>query len=121
MTLDAFFGVLHATLRDSEKLEERSDDRWKEELARQNPDYRLLRDCAYALKHGRLDDRKARLVRHPAQIEPFPASFDASTFDQSAFDTETVWIDTSENDFRADEVIQKVASFAEDCLARYAL
>jgi hypothetical protein len=117
MTLDGFFGMLHAVLYRTRVILERSDDQWKENLARENEDYRLLRDAAYMLKHGSLDDRKPRLVRRPEQILTMPASFDAAAFDRGAFDTETVWIETEANDYRADEMIKRVLQFAGDRLA----
>jgi hypothetical protein len=101
MALDAFFGMLHAELHRTGAIPERSDDQWKEKLAGENEHYRLLRDAAYMLKHGSLDDRKPRLVRRPEQILTMPTSFDAATFDRSAFDTETVWIETETTDHRA--------------------
>ena len=69
------------------------------------------------LKHGRLDDRKPRLVRRSDQILTMPASFDAAGFDRGAFDTETVWIETGGNDYRADEIIKEVLQLARDQLA----
>lgn len=119
MTLDAFFGILHEALYSRKETSIPSDDQWKETRAKESPDYRLLRDCAYALKHGKLDGRKFRLVHHPAQIETFPASYDSAAFDRSAYDTETVWIDTPENDFRADVTIKNVCSFAKECLEKH--
>jgi hypothetical protein len=116
MTLDGFFGSLHAELYEVGLVQERADDQWKEKLARGNKYYRLLRDSAYALTHGRLDDRKPRLVRRPDQIMTMPAGFDAATFDRSAFDTETVWIETDDNDYRAAEMIKEVLQFARERL-----
>jgi hypothetical protein len=92
------------------------DDQWKQKLAGDNKHYRLLRDSAYALKHGRLGNRKPRLVRRPGQIMTMPASFDAAAWDRSAFDTETVWIETQDNDYRADEMIKEVLQFARERL-----
>ena len=46
MTLDCFFGILHDVLYRAGFIQEQSDDRWKEKLARENDDYRLLRDTA---------------------------------------------------------------------------
>jgi len=46
MTLDALFGILHAELHHSGFDTIRRDDDWKEVLARQSADYRLLRDLA---------------------------------------------------------------------------
>jgi hypothetical protein len=61
-------------------------------------------------------DRKPRLVRRPDQIMTMPAGFDAATFDRSAFDTETVWIETDDNDYRAAEMIKEVLQFARERL-----
>jgi hypothetical protein len=117
LTLDGFFGTLHAELYEQGAITEPSDDIWKEELAQQNEDYRLLRDCAYALKHGYLTKPKPRLVRRSDQIFPMPASYDAATFDRSAFDVETIWIQAEDTDYRADEVIKEVAGFARERLS----
>src|SRR5262249_137123 len=73
--LDAFFGILHANLHQNGIVEERDDSKWKEELARENNRYRVLRDCAYALKHGELWHKKPRLVRRPDQIVSKGARF----------------------------------------------
>ena len=116
MTLDGFFGTLHVELYEAGLVTEPVDDQWKEKLAGDNKHYRLLRDSAYALKHGRLDNRKPRLVRRPEQIMTMPASFDAAAWDRSAFDTETVWIETEDNDYRADEMIKEVLQFARERL-----
>jgi hypothetical protein len=86
-------------------------------VAQQNEDYRLLRDCAYALKHGYLTKPKPRLVRRSDQIFPMPESYDAATFDRSAFDVETIWIQAEDTDYRADEVIKEVAGFARERLS----
>jgi hypothetical protein len=80
MTLDGFFGTLHAELG---LVQERADDQWKEKLARGNKYYRLLRDSAYALKHGRLD-RKSRYQSRPASSlfdrDDEPAGVTGATF-----------------------------------------
>jgi len=41
MTLDSFFGQLHAECHQRAVITEPSDDKWKEELARDNKAYRL--------------------------------------------------------------------------------
>ena len=118
MTLDGFFGSLHAEFHRQAVISEPSDDKWKDELARDNKSYRLLRDCAYALKHGQLDpQRKSRLVLRPDQIMTMPTSFDTATFDRSAFDTETVWIEANDTDYRAAEVIGIVLDLARRSLS----
>jgi hypothetical protein len=43
-----------------------------------------------------------------------PAGFDAAAWNRSAFDTETVWIETELTDYRADVMIQHVLQFARD-------
>jgi len=85
MTLDGFFGTLHAKLHNTGTVKESSDDRWKETLAKGNKSFQVLRDMAYALKHGSLTHTKPRLVRRSDQIQRYPASFDSALFDRSAF------------------------------------
>jgi hypothetical protein len=56
MTLDGFFGTLHTELFKAGLVTDKTDDNWKETLARECRHYRVLRDTAYALKHaGRVD------------------------------------------------------------------
>src|SRR5262245_45612822 len=98
MTLDALFGILHATLYDAHIVSEPDDGQWKEKLAEQSADYRLLRDTAFALKHGKLDGRRPRVVRRPDQLFTMPGAFDPAAFDQAAFDTGKVWIETEVTD-----------------------
>ena len=117
MTLDGFFGMLHASLHQAGVVREPSDDQWKERLAGENKHYRLLRDAAYMLKHGQLDDRKPRLVRRPEQILTMPGAFQESAFDPDAFGTQMVWIETEETDYRAFETIKEVVEFAREKLA----
>ena len=66
MTLDGFFGTLHTFKLGI--VPEKSDDKWKETLARDCHHYRVLRDTAYALKHGTLDHPKPRLVRRSDSV-----------------------------------------------------
>ena len=120
MTLDALFGILHAALHDAGIVSRRRDDDWKEELAGQSDDYRLLRDLAYTLKHGQLNlGNKPRIVRCPDQLFTMPGAFQADAFDPAVFNTGEVWIDTEATDHRANEVIGRVAEFARLQLAKY--
>lgn len=112
-SLDAFFGILHAALREQNRPIDPNDSAWKETLAAKNESFRLLRDIAYALKHGKLDGRMPRLVRKPDQVFSMPGAFEPAAFSK-AFDTGQVWISTDANDFRADEVIGAVVDFAEE-------
>jgi hypothetical protein len=118
MTLDGFFGRLHTELHNTGTVKEPSDDRWKETLAKGNKSYQVLRDMAYALKHGTLTHPKPRLVTRADQIQRYPVSFDSALFDRSAFDTKMVWIEGQDTDYRADEVIGDVVVIAEEWLAK---
>lgn len=118
MTLDAFFGILHASLHAIDTVEQKTDDQWKDVIAQSHFSYQVLRDAAYALKHGKLDGRKTRLVRRPEQIFGMPGAFDSTAFD-NAFDTETIWIDTPGNDYRAAEVIADVTEIARKVLDQH--
>ena len=117
MALDGFFGTVHTERYDQGLTKEPSDDKWKDQLAQQNADYRLLRDCAYALKHGRLTKSKPRLVRRSDQIVTMPGAFDAAAFRNNAFQVQTVWIEAVDTDHRAGQVLQGVLQFARDCLS----
>jgi hypothetical protein len=50
-----------------------------------------------------------------------PGAFDPEAFDSEMFDTGHVWMETSANDHRADEVIKNVADFARAQLAAYGM
>lgn len=122
MTLDALFGILHAELYEARTLSQKDDDKWKEELAQQSGDYRLLRDAAYALKHGKLNpERKYRIVYRPKQLFTMPGAFQAGAFSSAAFDTGQVWIETETTDHRANEVIKNVVEFARLRLTTYGM
>lgn len=118
MTLGGFFGTLHCALFEAGAIAEKSDDVWKESLAIESPPYRVLRDAAYALKHGNLTHKKARLIRKPDKIFTMPASFDGAAFDRSASDSQTVWIETPCHDYRADERIKSVLDLARTWLGK---
>jgi hypothetical protein len=121
VTLDALFGILHAALHDGGIVSEPRDDKFKDELANQCADYRLLRDTAYALKHGKLDGRKQRIVRRPDQLFTMPGAFDPEVFDAAVFDCGEVWIETEITDHRADEVIKAVGDLARLQLSQYGM
>jgi hypothetical protein len=114
LTLDGFFGTLHAELFERGIVQEPRDDRWKETIAEASKSYRVLRDAAYALKHGVLTHSKPRLVRRSEHIHTLPTSFDSATFDRDTFDTEQVWIEGCDTDYRADEVITIVVELAKE-------
>ena len=102
MTLDGFFGSLHAELLQTGKitdLPERDDD-WKEIVAQQDNMYRVLRDTASELKHGNLTGKKPRLVRRS----------------DHASHADVVLINASDTDYQAVEVINAVALIAREWL-----
>jgi hypothetical protein len=122
MTLDAFFGILHATLHEKHVAGvPRDDDKWKDTLAQQSDEYRLLRDAAFALKHGNLTRATPRLVNHPKQLFLMPGAFQTNAVQVDAFQTEQIWIETPAADHKADEVIGKVADFARLQLTRFGM
>jgi len=119
MTLDAFFGILHATLYETGVAEvPREDDKWKGQFAQQSIEYRLLRDAAFALKHGNLS-RSPRLVSRPKQLLAMPGAFQG--FQADAFQSEQIWIETDVNDYKANEVIAQVAHLAQTQLTKFGM
>ena len=86
----------------------------------QCPEYRLLRDCAFALKHGELTG-KSRFVRKPGQIEEYGGAFQSDALQADAFDTGLVWAEADTDPTRADEMIARVAKLAEDQLSKNSL
>jgi len=118
MTLDGFLGTLHSTLNRLRRVSERSDDQWKESVAQTCHHYRFLRDTAYALKHGTLDHRKPRLVRHSDQVVSMPGAFQAGAFQSNALQTDTVWIAADDTDYKAADVIRTVRELARDLLSK---
>jgi hypothetical protein len=63
------------------------------------------------LKHGHLEDKKARLVQRAEQVTSYSGAFDEAIFDRSAFDTEAViWIEANDPALsrRADQIARAV-------------
>jgi len=100
MTLDGFFGSLHAELLQAGKITEpERDDDWKEIVAQQDNMYRL-RDTSCELRHGNLTGKKPRLVRRS----------------DHASHADVVLINASDTDYQAVEVINAVALIARKML-----
>ena len=114
MTLDGFFGTLHTNLHNIGIVKQASDDAWKEMVARYNTSYRVLRDIAYALKHGTLTRKKPRLVTRPN----ITRRFSTRSLSTDAFRTDRVWIEGTDTDYIADEVIRDVVQIAESWLTK---
>jgi hypothetical protein len=91
------------------------DDDWKEIVAEQDNMY-VLRDTAYALKHGNLTGKKPRLVRCSDQIETMPGAFQPDFVQQNAFHTDVVLINASDSYYEAVEVINAVVLIAREWL-----
>jgi hypothetical protein len=63
LTLDALIGQLFAVLAVEQRTAARNDIEFRDIFAHQCPDYRTLRDLAFAIKHGVLVHPTPRLVR----------------------------------------------------------
>jgi len=95
LTLDAFVGILHADLRARglRPVGER-DDAFRDELAAEHQNYRLVRDTASALKHGELTGKKPRLTDRADRLAVYSGKFDEAVFDSASFDTDDeIWIE----------------------------
>jgi hypothetical protein len=97
LTLDAFAGILFAHLKGLNVAPTSDDLEFRDLLARESYNFKIVRDAAFALKHGELTGRRARLVRKANQIMAHPGTFDEATFDRSTFDTgPVIWIETTD-------------------------
>jgi hypothetical protein len=106
LTLDALAGVIHADLH-KRGLATPDDGAFRDQLATQHLDYEIMRDAAFALKHGELRGKKSRLVQRANQVISYSGVFDEAVFDRSAFDTKAVvWIEGNDpaHSRRADEL-----------------
>jgi hypothetical protein len=110
LSLDALVGIIHADLHER-GLETGDDAAFRDRLAAQHLDYGVVRDAAFALKHGELRHKTPRLVQRAEQITSYSGAWDEAVFDRSAFDTEAVvWIEANDPDHsrRADRVTRAV-------------
>jgi hypothetical protein len=110
ISLDALAGIIHADLH-SRGQETVSDSAFRDKLAKQHLEYSIVRDAAFALKHGELRNTKPRLVQRAEQVTSYSGAFDEAVFDRSAFDTEAViWIEANDpaHSRRADQVTRAV-------------
>jgi hypothetical protein len=119
LSLDAFAGILFADVQLKGRAQCREDIEFREMLAVESPEFRLVRDAAFALKHGELIGKLPRLVRAAKQVAAHDGGFDPSAFN-SGFDTEkVVWIDADERQ-PADAVALAVLVLLQKLPARYA-
>jgi hypothetical protein len=108
--LDALVGIIHADLKSRGK-ETGEDAAFRDRLASQHLEYGILRDAAFALKHGELRGKKPLLVQRAEQVTSYSGVFDEAVFDRSVFDTEAViWIEANESihSRRADHITRAV-------------
>jgi hypothetical protein len=63
------------------------EEAFRDMFAARSPDYQILRDMAFALKHGELTSKKVRMIRRPDQLEMQSPAFDPAVFDPAAFQT----------------------------------
>jgi hypothetical protein len=88
LTLDALAGVIHADLC-KRGLEAPDDAAFRDTLAARHVEYGLVRDAAFALKHGELRGKKPRLVQRAEQVTPYSATWDQAVWDRSAASIQT--------------------------------
>lgn len=67
-----------------------NEEAFRDLFADRSSEYQILRDMAFALKHGELTGKKVRLVRHPSQLEKQSAVFSPSVFNSAVFQTSEV-------------------------------
>ena len=79
LTTDALFGIIHAYLVERGERADRDTD-YRDEVATACREFALLRDMAFALKHGKLTHRGARLVRHSKALRKDPPATLSGTF-----------------------------------------
>ena len=111
ITLDALTGIIHADLK-NKGLETGDDDAFRDRLAVQHADYRILRDAAAALKHGYLErpkPRLPRLVKRAEEVTSRSAVWDEAVWDQAEWGT-AIWIEAEEPEHarRADHLTRAV-------------
>jgi hypothetical protein len=107
LTLDAMAGIIHDNLYKRGLVTTANDVEFRDRLALQYPEYVIVRDAAFALKHGELRSGKPRLVRRAAQVTSYSGAWDEAVWDRSAWDTlAVIWIEANDpfHSRRADQV-----------------
>jgi hypothetical protein len=121
MALDAAFGILHDALKERRHVTEPNDNKWRDELTNKCADYGVVRDTAYAIKHGKLDRPKHKIVRRPDQVHEAQGAFQSNGF-SSGFQTHQVWITGLDGtQHRANELIENVIHFTSSQLVAHGL
>jgi len=111
-SLDAVVGGFHVEWKGGGSSTVPDDGKLRNIFASECPDYEIIRDAAFALKHGQLTGKKARLISRQDQIRSHPAAFDVATFDRLAFDTESViWLETDAGDHPVYRIAERTLTF----------
>jgi hypothetical protein len=120
LSLDALAGIIHADLHERD-LETADDIAFRDRLAAQHLEYGIVRDAAFALKHGELRGKKPRLVQRAEQVTSYSGAFDKAAFDRSAYDTKAViWIEANDptHSRRADHVTRAACDILRGMVPR---
>ena len=124
LTLDAFAGILFAHLESLGRLRWADDSKFREFLAEECPEFRIVRDAAFALKDGALTDprKQPRFVKKADQVVSDSGAWDQSVQDRSVFNAKSViWIETtdSSSSMPADIVTLAVLNYFETLIGRF--
>ena len=76
LTLDAFTGILFAHLANLKRSPFKDDIEFRDVLCHECSEFRIVRDAAFALKHGELTAKKPRLVQRADQVVSYSGAFD---------------------------------------------
>jgi hypothetical protein len=87
LSLDAFPGILFAHLRDLNFAPTSNDFEFRDLLAREGYDVKIVRNAAFAIKHGELTGKSARLVRKANHVIGLSGTLDAGP---------VIWIETTD-------------------------
>jgi len=119
LTADAFFGILFDQQQSGGKSTHTKDDQYRDSVASRSECYRVLRDTAFAIKHGELKGKKVRLVRTAGQVQRRETRWDDNgVWDESPWSDEAVMIETVSGDrVRVDKLVEEVLLVAEEELS----
>ncbi|MCA1436423.1 hypothetical protein I6F33_26105 [Bradyrhizobium sp. BRP20] len=116
LTLDAFVGILHAALVAAGVSVPDKDDEFRDVLAAQNEDYRIVRDAAFAIKHGQLTGRKSRIVTNSKQMAIYGAVFEEAVFQDGVFEMGAARIEVDSTSVDVVEVAERRITFLYEIL-----
>ena len=129
LTVDATFGILFDHLESSKhpylasvsvgKNKRQLDDAaFKDHVAVLCPSFEILRDAAFAIKHGRLGGKKARLVSSADDVAAAGVTFGEFTFNHDTFGGSAVFveIENGARSVRAEYLLESISIFTEELL-----